>query len=73
MVKFLAAVALVTFAASARADEKTIVVHNQVIHGRVVRPLVVAEISHPPPSAALSQIHVTLPNHVEQAVHSSPF
>jgi hypothetical protein len=67
--------ALLTAAASARADEKTpvIVVHNQVIHARAARPTAVAEVARVPVASTLGALRQPLVRRIAPTVARAPF
>ncbi len=73
----LAALALVTVASSARADDSsnTLVLKNYVVYGRAARPMAVTEVTKLPMQshATASELRQPLIQRVEQAVQSKPF
>lgn len=69
----LAALALVSVASSAHAEDKTIKLDTYVIYGHASRPMVVAEVARLPVASTLGVLQKPVSNHVEQAVHAAPF
>jgi hypothetical protein len=69
----LAALAFVTLASSARADNTTIVLKDFIVHGRVARPMAVTEVTKLPMQTTVSELRQPFVQRVEQAVQSKPF
>lgn len=72
-VALLAALAFVSLASSARADDKTIVLKDYVIYGRAARPMAVTEITKLPMQTTVTDLKQPFVQRVEQAVQSNPF
>jgi hypothetical protein len=71
----LAALALVTLASSARAEDtsKTIVLKDYVVYGRAARPMAVTEVTKLPMQTTVSDLRQPFVQRVELAVQSKPF
>jgi hypothetical protein len=69
----LFALAFFALAGSARADDKTVVLHDYIVYGRAARPMAVTEVTKLPVQTTVSVLKQPLVQRVEQAVHSNPF
>ncbi len=69
----LFALAVLVLAGGARADDKTIVLHDYVIYGHAAHPIAVAEVTKLPMKTTVADLKQPFVQRVEQAVHSNPF
>ncbi len=69
----LAAFAFVSIASSAYADDKTIVLKDYVVYGRVARPMAVTEVTKLPMQSTVTDLKQPFVQRVELAVQSKPF
>jgi len=70
----LAAVACaLLMSVSARADDKTIVLHDYIVYGRYLHPIAVTDTGKLPMKLTLTELKQPFVGRIEQPVQSSPF